>query len=168
MHTFSSNWLFVILCSYIYIYIYISQPLIIQYHIQIWRMKMTSFSSFQRNQFLKFQKKMGATSSLTLGGAERKASFGFCPKPCVLRQMAYKLKNQWKQSVGWQRSRSVQYSYDLQSYCLNFDDGHSVDHISPPFCWWFWLLIPFFFFFNFLFLILNNFYCIYLVLSCYW
>ena len=95
---------------------------------------MSSLSSFQRSQFLKFQKKMRTTnSSVAPGGVERKSSFEIFSKPYVLKQMVCKVKNQWKQSVRSQRSRSLQYSYDLQSYYLNFDNGHSTDHIPPRF-----------------------------------
>ncbi|KAG6606355.1 hypothetical protein SDJN03_03672, partial [Cucurbita argyrosperma subsp. sororia] len=39
-----------------------------------------------------------------------------------LRHLILKLKYQWKHNLRLQK-RTVQYSYDLQSYSLNFDDG---------------------------------------------
>ncbi|KAF7804607.1 hypothetical protein G2W53_043718 [Senna tora] len=43
-----------------------------------------------------------------------------------------KLKNRWKQALGWKRSSNTShYSYDLRSYCLNFDDAPSNHHIPP-------------------------------------
>ncbi|CAK8571724.1 unnamed protein product [Lathyrus sativus] len=84
------------------------------------------FHNFQRNQFMKLQRKTRVTSSVTLGNnVERKVTL-----ECLVRKLFYKLKNCWKQSLGWKR-RTPQYSYDLQSYCLNFDDGISNDCMIP-------------------------------------
>ncbi|CAN0885659.1 hypothetical protein LINGRAHAP2_LOCUS15179 [Linum grandiflorum] len=45
----------------------------------------------------------------------------------VPKKLVYKFKSQWKQAaIGFQnkdKSPSAKYSYDIQSYSLNFDDG---------------------------------------------
>lgn len=69
------------------------------------------------SHFFKFS---SSSSSVTLGSVQRRT--------CFLKQMVCKLKGRWKQSLGWQR-RSPSFSYDHQSYCLNFDDGIS-DYIN--------------------------------------
>lgn len=93
------------------------------------RMKVSRLHSFQRNVLMIFQRKKRVTSSVTLGNVQRKAPLvECCSLTCIVKKAFYKLKNQWKQSLGWQRS-APQYSYDLHSYCLNFDDGSSNDHM---------------------------------------
>lgn len=91
-------------------------------------MKLSRFlHSFQGNQLMKLQRKTRVTSSVTLGNnnVERKVTL-----ERLVGKLFYKLKNCWKQSLGWKR-RTPQYSYDLQSYCLNFDDGVSNDCMIP-------------------------------------
>ncbi|TKY52769.1 hypothetical protein E2542_SST24291 [Spatholobus suberectus] len=96
-------------------------------------MKVSKVYGFQINQFMKFHRKTRVTSSVTLGGAQRRAPLGCFPPSCILRQVLCKLKNRLKQALVWQRS-SPRYSYDFRSYSLNFDDGLSNDHIPPRFC----------------------------------
>lgn len=104
-------------------------------------MKMSSISSLRRIQFLKLGKRIAsAGSAITLGGSvKRRTLLDCCHGAYALRQLAGKFKSQWKQTLGWQRSRA-QYSYDLHSYSLNFDDGDRLWHHGCP---WFF----FFFFF---------------------
>lgn len=125
-----------------------------------WRMKISKVYSFQRFQLLKFQKKMRVSSSVTLGNVQRRVPFGCCPTSLVLRQVFCKLKNRWKQVLGWKRSSpQCQYSYDLHSYNLNFDDGPSNYHIRAHLCW---LSFPF----NFLlFWIMNK---LFYIFFCYY
>ncbi|WJX18375.1 hypothetical protein P8452_08177 [Trifolium repens] len=88
-------------------------------------MKLSRMYSFQRNQLMKFQRKARVTSSVTLGNNDqRKVTLECGSLSCIVKKLFCKLKNCWKQSLGWKRS-TPQYSYDLQSYCLNFDDGSS-------------------------------------------
>ncbi|KAK7277484.1 hypothetical protein RJT34_22497 [Clitoria ternatea] len=97
-------------------------------------MKITRLCSFQTNhQFMKFHRKTRVASSVTLGNVQRRAPLECFPSSCILRQVCCKLKNRFKQVLGWQRS-SPRYSYDLHSYSLNFDDGLSNDHVPPRFC----------------------------------
>jgi hypothetical protein len=86
-------------------------------------MKISSISSLRRILFLKLGKRIAsAGSSVTLGSVKRRTLLDCWHGSYVLRQLVGKFKSQWKQNLGWQRSR-VQYSYDLHSYSLNFDDG---------------------------------------------
>ncbi|KAJ7977184.1 Fanconi anemia group F protein (FANCF) [Quillaja saponaria] len=101
-------------------------------------MKFSRFSSFGKFQFLKFWKRFGrAGSSVTLGNVQRRpsifVSFDCCHGSFSLRKLVVKFKTQWKQSLGWQRS-SPQYSYDLRSYSLNFDDGLHNENRPPHGC----------------------------------
>lgn len=99
-------------------------------------MKISKVYSFQRFQLLKFQKKMRVSSSVTLGNVQRRVPLGCFPTSLALREIFCKLKNRWKQVLGWKRSSpQCQYSYDLHSYNLNFDDGPSNYHIRPHLCW---------------------------------
>lgn len=106
-------------------------------------MKLSRMYSFQRNQLMKFQRKTRVTSSVTLGNnnVQRSVTLECCSLSFIVKKLFCKLKNCWKQSLGWKRS-SPQYSYDLQSYCLNFDDGTSNDCMIPSrVCWWSFRLI---------------------------
>ncbi|CAN0885657.1 hypothetical protein LINGRAHAP2_LOCUS15179 [Linum grandiflorum] len=65
-----------------------------------------------------------STSADLFGGQEKKiAVMGYN----VPKKLVYKFKSQWKQAaIGFQnkdKSPSAKYSYDIQSYSLNFDDG---------------------------------------------
>jgi hypothetical protein len=89
--------------------------------------------TFQRNQLMKFQRKTRVTSSVTLGNNDQREVTLECGSlSCIVKKLFFKLKNCWKHSLGWKRS-TPQYSYDLQSYCLNFDDGSSNDSSMIPF-----------------------------------
>ncbi|KAI9122218.1 hypothetical protein K1719_006907 [Acacia pycnantha] len=94
------------------------------------------YYSFHRScQLLKFQRKTRVYSSVTLGGNNahrRSTSFGCFPSSSFLRDIICKLKNRWKLALGWRTSATQHYSYDLRSYCLNFDDNPSNFHIPPP------------------------------------
>ena len=87
------------------------------------RIKISNISSLRRMQFFKLGKRIASTGSAsTLGSDKRRASLDCCHGSYVLRQLLWKFKSQWKQAFRRQRS-SAQYSYDLHSYSLNFDDG---------------------------------------------
>ncbi|BAT85564.1 hypothetical protein LR48_Vigan967s003500 [Vigna angularis] len=97
-------------------------------------MKMSQFYTPQRTQFLKLQfiAKMRVSPLVTLGNVPRKRLPGRGGTSSrVLRQLICKLKHSWKKSTGWHK-RGPQYSYDFRSYCLNFSDGPSNDHIHTP------------------------------------
>ncbi|KAE7997876.1 hypothetical protein FH972_002472 [Carpinus fangiana] len=86
-------------------------------------MKISSISSLRRIQFLQLGKRIASSGpSATLGSVKRRRLLDCCHGSYALRQLVGKFKSQWKQTLGWQRSR-VQYSYDFHSYSLNFDDG---------------------------------------------
>ncbi|TKY62319.1 hypothetical protein E2542_SST12175 [Spatholobus suberectus] len=74
---------------------------------------------------------MRVSPLVTLGNVPRKGLLGYGPASSVLRQLVCKLKRSWKQTMGWHK-RAPQYSYDFRSYCLNFSDGPSNDHIHIP------------------------------------
>lgn len=93
-------------------------------------MKVSSISSCWKIQCLKLGKGITSTgSAVTLVSIERRASTGCCHVSYLLRKLIWKLKSQWKQAVGWRKSYT-HYTYDLQSYSLNFDNGFD-DHLSP-------------------------------------
>lgn len=146
-HTSQSGILFNAWYGYLYTPPFISCLLAIQFLRSqgVWRMKVSRIRSFQRNVLMMFQRKKRVTTSVTLGNVQRKVPLvECCSLTCIVRKAFYKLKNQWKQSLGWQRSSTPQYSYDLHSYCLNFDDGSSNDHMIPSrVCWSFLLLYTF-------------------------
>lgn len=86
-------------------------------------MKISTMCSFRRMQFWKLSKRIAsAGSGFTLLSGKRRAPLDCCHGSYVLRQLVWKFKSQWKQALNQQRS-SAQYSYDLHSYSLNFDDG---------------------------------------------
>ncbi|CAL0316862.1 unnamed protein product [Lupinus luteus] len=83
-----------------------------------------------------FHKKMRVSSTVILGGnVQRRVPFGFSSASLVLRYVLCKLKNHWKQVLGLKKRNSqIQYSYDIHSYCLNFDDAPSNYHIQSHVC----------------------------------
>ncbi|XP_050207169.1 uncharacterized protein LOC126656607 [Mercurialis annua] len=85
----------------------------------------------KKNHFLKLEKRNPAVeySAITLGNVKSRASFNCCCGLHVLRRILWKLRTQLKQSLGWRQS-SIQYSYDIHSYSLNFDDGRY--HVDGP------------------------------------
>ncbi|KAB1212066.1 hypothetical protein CJ030_MR5G024638 [Morella rubra] len=93
-------------------------------------MKISSISSLRRMEFLKLRKRIASTgSAVTVVSAKRRALLDCCRGSNLLRQLVWKFKSGWKQNLGWQRSKA-QYSYDLHSYSLNFDDGFFCGHLS--------------------------------------
>ncbi|KAK7336904.1 hypothetical protein VNO77_17457 [Canavalia gladiata] len=97
-------------------------------------MKISHVYIPQRTQFLKLQRKMRVSPLVTLGNAQRRVQLGSVgngPASSVFRQLVCKLKSRWKQVMGCHK-RSPQYSYDFHSYCLNFNDAPSNEHIHIP------------------------------------
>ncbi|KAL2321085.1 hypothetical protein Fmac_030054 [Flemingia macrophylla] len=76
---------------------------------------------------------MRVSPLVTLGNVPRRGLLGCGTASTVLRQLVCKLKRRWKHSMGWKK-RGPQYSYDFRSYCLNFSDASSNDHIYIPPC----------------------------------
>ncbi|CAL5432583.1 unnamed protein product [Camellia sinensis] len=67
-------------------------------------------------------------------GFQRRAQVEIHHGSCafLLGKLICRLKSQWKQTLRWERRTStVLYSYDIQSYSQNFDDGCLDEHISP-------------------------------------
>ncbi|PRQ25734.1 hypothetical protein RchiOBHm_Chr6g0286891 [Rosa chinensis] len=93
-------------------------------------MKVSRISSLWRMQFLKLGRRIASSRpAVTLGSVETGASFGFFSGSHLLGQLIRKLKSQCKQAFGRQK-RYAQFSYDIHSYSLNFDNGFD-DHVSP-------------------------------------
>ncbi|OMP03199.1 hypothetical protein COLO4_10585 [Corchorus olitorius] len=87
----------------------------------------------KRIQFLKLEKKVANDGyAMKLIPVQRKPILCCRSKSYVLKQLMWKLKSQWKQAMKMQRNTSRQFSYDLHSYSLNFDDGfcHDQQHIT--------------------------------------
>ncbi|AES81576.1 hypothetical protein MtrunA17_Chr7g0261931 [Medicago truncatula] len=76
---------------------------------------------------MRLKRKLRVSPLVTLGNVHRRRQLGFGPASKVLRKMVCKLKSSWKKAMKWHRY-SPQYSYDLRSYCLNFNDTHLNDH----------------------------------------
>ncbi|CAN0885703.1 hypothetical protein LINGRAHAP2_LOCUS15191 [Linum grandiflorum] len=76
-------------------------------------MTLMTSQSMKRIQFLRW-------------GRKRKGGpLGWCcSRSYVPKKWVNKFKAQWKKAIGWRKSSCPpQYSYDIQSYSLNFDDG---------------------------------------------
>lgn len=90
-------------------------------------MKTFKIMNAKRLQFLEWWKTMASTrSAVTLGNVQRRMPTVCCCK-CkshVLRQLLWKFKSMRKQALGW-KGINTQFSYDIHSYSLNFDDGFS-------------------------------------------
>lgn len=116
------DWSYYFLCNYIFSW----------FPFCFWSCKPSSLNLYTKvegDPVLEVDKKMGSTgSAVTLVSLERKdPSGGGCSTSYVVMQLFWKLKSLWKQALGWQRM-NVQYSYDIHSYSLNFDDGSFLDH----------------------------------------
>lgn len=85
-------------------------------------MKVLGFSLWKW-QFMKLGNKIansGSSIPYVLGEPKNPTSSS-CSSS--FKHLILKLKSQWKHhNFRWQNT-TVQYSYDLQSYSLNFDDG---------------------------------------------
>ncbi|CAI0430391.1 unnamed protein product [Linum tenue] len=61
-------------------------------------------------------------------GSRRSISRSYVPT-----RLVYKLRAKWKRAIGWPQkssnSTSSQFSYDIRSYALNFDDGGCLDQV---------------------------------------
>lgn len=102
-------------------------------------MKLMNNQSLKRNQFMKWGKQIGSstTASATLVNSEDRTTvvafaFSCCGKPprVLLKQFVWRLKSRLRLSRKSDHNNNIQYSYDLRSYHLNFDDGWSSR-------WWF-------------------------------
>ncbi|CAF1731063.1 uncharacterized protein LOC111200982 [Brassica napus] len=90
--------------------------------------------SLKRLQFRTWGKRIGSstTASVTLGNTEEKTTivayaFSCCGKPprVLVKQLVLRLKSRWRLWRKSDNNNNIQYSYDLRSYHLNFDDGWS-------------------------------------------
>ncbi|XVF72071.1 hypothetical protein PTKIN_Ptkin12aG0091900 [Pterospermum kingtungense] len=91
-------------------------------------MKMQIF--LKRIQLCKWEKKVANDGrAVKLISVERRPTLCCSSKWHVLKQLVWKLKSQWRQQALRLQRSSKQFSYDLHSYSLNFDDGFSPPHI---------------------------------------
>ncbi|CAN1292469.1 hypothetical protein LINPERPRIM_LOCUS21585 [Linum perenne] len=89
-------------------------------------MTLLSGQSMKRVQFQRWGKRIAAAAVAMGVGMKRKGPLGWCcSRSYVPKKWVYKFKAQWKKAIGWKKSSTTpsQYSYDIQSYSLNFDDG---------------------------------------------
>ncbi|CAL1380820.1 unnamed protein product [Linum trigynum] len=76
-----------------------------------------------------------AAAMASIVDRKTKVSFGSRRRSSryVPTRWVYKLRAQWKRAIGWQQkgsnSSSSQFSYDIRSYALNFDDGGCLDQV---------------------------------------
>ncbi|KAL6217602.1 hypothetical protein ACLB2K_010819 [Fragaria x ananassa] len=90
-------------------------------------MKDSRMSSPWRMQCLKLGRRIASTRpAVTLGSVESRASLGCFRGSHLLRQLIRKLELQCRKALG-RRKRYGQFSYDIHSYSLNFDNGFD-DH----------------------------------------
>ena len=83
------------------------------------------------NPLLVVWERMGGSGSpVTRVSVQRRASLGCCNGVCPFRQLVWKLKSCFKRDLGWKKRSSSRFSYDIQSYSLNFEDGFIKDHLS--------------------------------------
>ncbi|MED6146288.1 hypothetical protein PIB30_033112 [Stylosanthes scabra] len=103
----------------------------------------TRICSFQRPQLLMFHRKTNnnstvISSSVTLGNNNVKRRCYPSPSSSILKELFSKLKNKLKLALGWKRNNNngtTNYTYDLHSYWLNFDDGPpSIHHVPIKVC----------------------------------
>ena len=96
--------------------------------------KLMDKQSLKRLQFRTWGKRIGSstTASVTLGNTEEKTTivayaFSCCGKPprVLVKQFVLRLKSRWRLWRKSDNNNNIQYSYDLRSYHLNFDDGWS-------------------------------------------
>ncbi|CAI0461515.1 unnamed protein product [Linum tenue] len=86
-------------------------------------------------QFLRGGKRIPSSTAssaamVAIADRKRKVPSGSCRnKSYVPKRWVHKLRAQWKQTIGWQKSSSSQFSYDICSYSLNFDEGGSLDQV---------------------------------------
>ncbi|CAN0885723.1 hypothetical protein LINGRAHAP2_LOCUS15191 [Linum grandiflorum] len=66
-----------------------------------------------------------AAVAIVVGRKRKGGPLGWCcSRSYVPKKWVNKFKAQWKKAIGWRKSSCPpQYSYDIQSYSLNFDDG---------------------------------------------
>ncbi|CAL1372052.1 unnamed protein product [Linum trigynum] len=91
----------------------------------------------RRSQFLRLGKRIPSSTSaaamVSIVDKKAKVTLGSCRsnRSYVPKRWVYKLRSQWKRAIGWQKSSSTtsQFSYDIRSYALNFDDGGCLDHV---------------------------------------
>ncbi|KAL1329927.1 hypothetical protein HN51_047108 [Arachis hypogaea] len=100
----------------------------------------TRLYSFQRpHQLLMFHRKPNSkviSSSVTLGNNNVKRRC-YPSSSSILREVFFKLKSKLKQALRWKRSNNEtpNFTYDLHSYWLNFDDGPpSIHHVPSKVC----------------------------------
>ncbi|CAN1131510.1 hypothetical protein LINPERPRIM_LOCUS13857 [Linum perenne] len=83
-------------------------------------MKVLTAQSLKRIQFFMWGKRIGSS-----GSSPAAAVACFCSSRCyVPKKWVNKFKAQWNKAIGWHKSSSTpQYSYDIHSYSLNFDES---------------------------------------------
>ncbi|CAN0843837.1 hypothetical protein LINGRAHAP2_LOCUS4071 [Linum grandiflorum] len=92
-------------------------------------MKLVTVQSLKRIQFLMWGKRIWSSTgsspaAVAIDGRRRKVALVcFCSRSYVPKKWVHKFKAQWKKAIGWHKSSSPQYSYDIHSYSLNFDEG---------------------------------------------
>uniref|UniRef100_A0A2P2NZU9 Uncharacterized protein LOC8266481 n=1 Tax=Rhizophora mucronata TaxID=61149 RepID=A0A2P2NZU9_RHIMU len=93
-------------------------------------MKILRAQTKKRIQFLKWGRRIASTESAGNPTSSKEGvPSGSFHGSYVLRRLLWKLRTCWKQNSCWQRS-NIQYSYDIYSYYLNFDEGLSHMAIS--------------------------------------
>ncbi|CAL1372050.1 unnamed protein product [Linum trigynum] len=100
-------------------------------------MKFLSTQSMRRIPFLRWGKRIprSASAAAMVAIVDRKTKVllgsSRSNKSYVPKRWVYKLRSQWKRAIGWHKSSSTtsQFSYDIRSYALNFDDGGCLDQV---------------------------------------
>ncbi|CAI0405616.1 unnamed protein product [Linum tenue] len=102
-------------------------------------MKFLNTQSMKRIPFLRWGERIprstSAAAMVSIVDKKAKVPLGSCRSTnrCyVPKRWVYKLRSQWKRAIGWHKSSSSttsQFSYDIRSYALNFDDDGCLDQV---------------------------------------
>ncbi|CAN0885705.1 hypothetical protein LINGRAHAP2_LOCUS15191 [Linum grandiflorum] len=86
-------------------------------------------SSFNRTRSSASAAAAASAVAMVVGRKRKGGPLGWCSsRSYVPNKWVYKFKAQLKKAIGWNKSSTScasKYSYDIQSYSLNFDDGAS-------------------------------------------
>ncbi|KAK1267495.1 hypothetical protein QJS04_geneDACA000047 [Acorus gramineus] len=87
----------------------------------------TSLGSKKRIHAMSLVRMTSSERVVALANVRRKVGLDWCGVSVFLKQIAWKLKSQWRNAVGSQKDR-LRFGYDPQSYSQNFDDCSTCDH----------------------------------------
>ncbi|KAF9623400.1 hypothetical protein IFM89_001946 [Coptis chinensis] len=85
--------------------------------------------SMKRIVFMTWERRLtGEGNVVSLGRVQQKKAINWWDGLAAVRRLLWRFKSQWRQ-FGKSNRNSIRFSYDLYSYCQNFDDG-ILHHLS--------------------------------------